>query len=82
MFYNLIFTYDPEITSHGHKVMCCLVKGDHIYTLDHNINSLAQKPNTVDPEFVVVASPNYEIKRKKDVKHHMIETMDDVKKLY
>jgi hypothetical protein len=40
-FYKLIYQYDPPIRNHHNKVLYCMMKDDHIYTLNHNIN----KPN-------------------------------------
>ena len=42
-FYKLIYQYDPPIRNHHNKVLYCMMKDDHIYTLNHNINKLNQR---------------------------------------
>ena len=39
-FYKLIYQYDPPIRNHNNKALYCMMKGDHIYTLNHNIDAL------------------------------------------
>ncbi|MFM7986882.1 MAG: hypothetical protein ACKPKO_46965 [Candidatus Fonsibacter sp.] len=41
--YNLIYRYDPPNVNHHNKVLYCMMKYDHIYTLNHNIKSLEQQ---------------------------------------
>ena len=45
--------------------MYCMVKGDHVYTLNYDLQSLDQKLN-VKPEFCIKASPEYHIQEEKD----------------
>jgi hypothetical protein len=42
-FYKLVYQYDPPIRNHHNKVLYCMMKDDHIYTLNHNINKLNQR---------------------------------------
>jgi hypothetical protein len=48
-FGKLIYKYDPEVRNHHHKAMYCMVKGNHIYTLNCDIKNLVQKQDN-DPE--------------------------------
>ena len=57
MFCKLIFRYDPPSFNNHNKVLYCMTKGDHIYTLNYNIKSLEQKQNDEDnSEYIVKAS--------------------------
>ena len=42
-----------------------MVKGDHVYTLNYDLQSLDQKLN-VKPEFCIKASPEYHIPEEKE----------------
>ena len=42
-FMGPILEYDPESRNHHHSSLYCMVKGDHVYTLNHDINTLAQQ---------------------------------------
>jgi len=42
-FLNLIYQYDPPIRNHHNRVLYCMMKYHHIYTLNHNIKSV-EKP--------------------------------------
>ena len=56
-----------------------MVKGDHVYRLNHDIKTLQQNINNInDMEFIVHASSNYMVKERIDVHHYMIETTDDI----
>lgn len=50
-FGKVIYKYDPEKRNRHHKAMYCMVKGNHIYTLNCDIKSLEQNQ---DKEAVVV----------------------------
>jgi hypothetical protein len=39
-FKQIIYKYDPELRNHHIPVLYCLAKDDHIYTLNHKIDSL------------------------------------------
>ena len=39
-FGKIIYRYDPEVRNHHHHAMYCMVKGNHIHTLNCNIKSL------------------------------------------
>ncbi|MFM7988028.1 MAG: hypothetical protein ACKPKO_52815, partial [Candidatus Fonsibacter sp.] len=39
----MIYQYDPPIRNHHNKVVYCMMKYDHMYTLNHNINILKQQ---------------------------------------
>jgi len=82
MFYKPIFRYDPPVMNNTNKALYCMVKGDHVYTLNHDINTLAQHQDVDihDVEFLVQASTNYRVEERIDVKHYMIETIDDILK--
>jgi hypothetical protein len=79
MFYKPIFTYDPPNGNRDNKALYCMIKGDHVYTLNHDVKALHQHINNeLDQEFIVRASSNYMVKERVDVQHCMIETIDDI----
>ena len=62
VFYNLIHKYDPEVPNLNHRPFYCVTDGDHIYTLNKDLDSLAQKSD--DDEYRVVANGNFHIPEK------------------
>ena len=54
VFGKMICRHDPETRYPHNKVMYCMVKGNHVYTFNHNLASLEQKMNA-KPEFYVKA---------------------------
>ena len=85
IFGKLVFMYDPPIKSHHNKVMYCLIKGNHAYTLNHDLKALQQKIQTPeDKHFISKASPNYHINdndNKKAIEYKMIEHVNDLLQL-
>jgi len=78
IFKKLIFKYDPERVNFHNKPMFCMIKGNHVYTLNHNVKSLQQKYDN-DDSIIVRASPNYRINENKQVhEYKMIESVNDV----
>ena len=59
-----IFKYDPPTRNHHNKITYCMVKGDHVYTLNHNLKSLQQKQDD-DIKVIVKASSDYRINENK-----------------
>jgi len=55
-----IYKYDPDVVNRHNKVMYCMVKGDHVYTLNHNLHSLHHKSD--EESMILKASENYYIK--------------------
>ena len=39
---KLIFKYDPVKRDHNNKALYCMVKEDHVYTLNNNLKELQQ----------------------------------------
>ena len=39
-FYRLIFPYNPPVSDHNNKRMYCMIKGNHVYTLNHDLKIL------------------------------------------
>ena len=81
-FYKLIFKYDPDIRNHHNKPMFCMIKGNHVYTLNHDIKTLQQKYEN-DKLTVVKASPNYKINENKKLHaYKMIESVNDLIEIF
>ena len=57
--YKLVYKHDPIIRNPHNKVLYCMFKGDHIYTLNYNIKSLEQQHN--QDAIIVKASQHYRI---------------------
>ena len=80
-FGKIIYKYDPEKRNRHHKAMFCMVKGNHIYTLNCDIKSLEQNQNK-ELETVVTASSEcitYEEAAPSPCK--MISNINDILKL-
>ncbi|MFM7983377.1 MAG: hypothetical protein ACKPKO_29045, partial [Candidatus Fonsibacter sp.] len=63
VFYNLIYKYDPELPHFNHRPFYCVTDGDHIYTLNKDLDNLAQKSDD-DDEYRVAADNNLYIPEK------------------
>ena len=82
IFYKLIFKYDPEHHNHNNKPMYCMKKGNHVYTLNHDIKRLQQKYGN-DDLVVVKASSNYQINENKKLhEYKMIESVEDLIEIF
>ena len=66
MFYKLIYSYDPPIADKNNKALYCMVKGDHVYTLNHDVNALAHKQQDTDSGYIIQASTNYIVNERID----------------
>ena len=79
-FFKLVFKYEPEKRNHHNKAMYCMAKDDHVYSLNHDIDSLKHKEET--DTLVAKASSNYYIRDDKKIqKYKMIESADDMIKI-
>ena len=77
-FKKVIYNYNPEIRNPHHKPMYCMVKGNHIYTLNCEIKALEQKQD-YEPEVLVYASDDYLSYEKAEPVHcRMIAKIDDI----
>ena len=78
VFYNLIHKYDPEVPNFNHRPFYCVTDGDHIYTLNKDLDSLAQKSE--DNEYKVSVGSNFHIPDKPSEKsnHIIIEHIDEM----
>ena len=82
MFYKLIFRYDPPVCNKNCSPVYCMIKGDHVYTLNNDLKVLEQKINEegLDKEFHLKVSSNYRVDERDDIKYYMIENVDDILK--
>jgi hypothetical protein len=80
VFYKLIYRYDPEVPNFNNKAFYCLTDGNHIYTLNHNLERLAQKQDEETTEYQVYASSDFKTREKDEQHpaHRMIEHIDDI----
>jgi hypothetical protein len=82
LFYKMIFKYEPESFNEHNKPLYCMTDGDHIYTLNHDLKSLQQKQDDNTDEFLVYTTPYFKTDEDKTpIKHHMIESVDDLVKI-
>ena len=61
--------------------MRCLIDGDHVYSLNHDIRSLEHKNLTNDDEeeeLKLPVSSDYRVKKREPTKHRMITHVDDI----
>ena len=83
-FYNIIFKYDPPVENRSHKAMYCLDDGDHIYTLNHDLDRLAQKScEEIDDKEIqkLICKTDYRLDKDgedKKRKYRMIKHIDDI----
>ena len=70
IFYNLIHKYDPEVPNFNHRPFYCVTDGDHIYTLNTDLDNLAQKSE--DDDYKISVGSNFHIpdKQSKEVQPH------------
>ena len=77
IYYNQIYKYDPEVPNFHQKPMYCITDGDHIYTLNKDLESLAQK--TDDNEYKLVVGSDFRTPDKPTKSdHRMIENIDEL----
>ena len=82
IFNKLIFKYDPDHVNFHNKPMFCMIRGNHVYTLNHDVKPLQQKYDN-DDLIVVKANPNYQINENKKVhEYKMIESVNDVLRIF
>ena len=73
---KIIYTYSPEMFDRNIRGLYAMVKNNHIYTLNKNIERLEQRQNT-DDAFVVKARPVYHVSdREKPSICKMFSTID------
>ena len=82
MFYKLMFRYDPPVCNKNCPPVYCMIKGDHVYTLNHDLKVLEQKINEeeLDKEFHLKVSSNYRVDERDDIKYFMMEDTNDISK--
>jgi len=77
VFYNLIFKYEPEVPNFNNRPFYCVTDGNHIYTLNKDLESLAQKANA--DEYNVSASSNFHIPEKpENANYRVIDHIDEI----
>ncbi|MFM7990338.1 MAG: hypothetical protein ACKPKO_64585, partial [Candidatus Fonsibacter sp.] len=54
--YNLIHKYDTDVPNFNHRPFYCVADGDHIYTLNKDLDNLAQKSEDDDDYNISVGS--------------------------
>ena len=72
-----IYTYDPDKKNKNITVLFGLIKGNHIYTMNDNINSIAQKE--LEENMKLNASTDFRLNSKeKPVKYVFFNGIDDI----
>ena len=72
-----IYTYDPDKKNKNITVLFGLIKGNHIYTMNDNINSIAQKE--LEEDMKLNASTDFRLNSKeKPVKYDFFNGIDDI----
>jgi transcriptional/translational regulatory protein YebC/TACO1 len=75
-----LLKHDSEVRNHHRKTLYCLVKGDHVYTLNNNLKELQQKAE--EDRMILKASESYFIKEDQTVPiFRMIDGIDDIIKI-
>jgi predicted transcriptional regulator len=82
-FGKLVHRHDPLTYDNNNKKMYCMIKGNHVYTLNHNLKSLNQKIEDDDDTFKVKVHTDYYIKEDKEpIPCRMFENIDDLLKIF
>ena len=80
LFNTLIYKYDPKKRDHNIKTFYAMVKNKHIYSLNHDLNSLQHKP--IRDRHVVKAPTDYYINEKEQPPtYKMITDINDIIKI-
>ena len=59
--------------------MCCLIKGNHVYTLDHDLHVLNQKLGNTELDISVKVNKKFYIKEhNENIEYTIIDTLDDL----
>ena len=75
-----VFTFDPEKQHRHNAVLYGMIKGNHIYTMNDNILSIAQKE--VKEDMRLNASTDFRLNSKEEpVKYEMFNGVDDIMKI-
>ena len=80
---KIICRHDPDRSNHNNKRMYCMVKNNHVYTMNYNLAELSKKLE--DDELIKVMKPtgDFYIKPNAEPKEFvMIETIDDLIMIY
>jgi len=78
-FGKLVHRHDPLSNNNNNKKMYCMIKGNHVYTLNHNLKSLNQKIEDDDDTFRVKVHTDYYINEDKEhIPCRMFENIDDL----
>jgi hypothetical protein len=79
---TLFIKENPSLEIMNNKVLYCMVKGDHVYTLNHDLKTLEHKYNASENKIIVKASSNYRIQDEEEVKtYKIIDNIDDILKI-
>ena len=79
---NLIYKHDPvNFNCKNYITFNGLVKNGHIYTLNHNLNSLKRRESGDEPYKFRIGNNYYINNREEPLKYKMIDGIDDVVKL-
>ncbi len=70
VFNDLIHRYDPEVPNFNRRPFYCVTDGDHIYTLNNNLDNLTQKSE--DDDYNVSVGSNFNIPDKLSEKSNLI----------
>ena len=79
-FSKRVFTYDPEKKNKHNNALYGMIKGNHIYTMNDNIISVAHRE--INEDLKLCASTDFHLNKKEEpVKYEMFNSVDDVMKI-
>ena len=79
-FSKRVFTFDPDKKNKNISALYGLIKGNHIYTINDNINSIAHRE--IKEDLKLCASTDFHLNSKEEpVKYEMFNSVDDVMKI-
>ena len=78
---ELVYKYEPARRNHHIKTFYAMVKNNHIYTLNHDLNSIQQKQMDTTMPKVKASTDYYLNEREEPPQFKMIENLDDIMKI-
>ena len=76
-FYKMVFKYDPPNRNHNDKTMYCMMTDGHIYTLNFDLDKIAQKDQDAEVDDLK-RKVGDSFKTKEDVEPRQAKMINDV----
>ncbi len=81
MFYNLTLKHDPDMPNFNKPALLCVTDGDHIYTLNADLDWLAQKTSSDEYQLTACVNLNTPAKQAEKANCRVVEHIDEIRDL-